>query len=180
MAMQAVYFPVVSPGSVTDSWDPSSALVGQRGEPGTTVVVKDPTTGEFSLAKIVQLDNNGCTVGDCLVQNYATLKGFSVSKASTTDRGGFPYGIAAATIASQKCGYAYIAGYVEKANVSQTTASGEYLMVSGSTAGNLSNDAASAFNSGTQGNTSMFLIVGRARAAVATGVMSISICGVWG
>jgi len=180
MAMQAVYFPIVSPGSVTDSWDPTSAVQGQRGEPGTTVVVKDPTTGEFSIAKIVQLDNNGCTVGDCLVQNFATLKSFSVSKASTTDVGGMPFGIAAATIASQKCGYAFIGGYVEKANVSQTTASGEYLQVGGSTAGNLTNDKASAFNSGTQGNVSAFLVVARARAAVATGVMSIQICGIWG
>lgn len=180
MAMQAVYFPVVSPGAVTDSWDPTSALVGQRGEPGTTVVVKDPTTGEFSIAKIVQLDNNGCTVGDCLVQNFATLKGFSVAKASTTDVGGLPFGIAAATIASQKCGYAFIGGYVEKANVSQTTASGEYLTVGGSTAGNLTNDRASAFNSGTQGNASAFQVCARARAAVATGVMSIQMIGIWG
>jgi hypothetical protein len=180
MAMQAVYFPVVSPGSITDSWDPTSALVGQRGEPGTTVVVKDPTTGEFSIARIVQLDNNGCTVGDLLVQNFATLKSFSVAKSSTTDLGGMIYGVAAATIGSQKCGYAYIGGYVEKANVSQTTASGEYLSISGSTAGNLTNDRSSAFNSGTQGNASAFQVVARARAAVATGVMSIQIIGIWG
>ena len=33
-------FGVVSPGAVTDTWDPSSSIVGQRGEPGTIHVLK--------------------------------------------------------------------------------------------------------------------------------------------
>lgn len=180
MAMQAVYFPVVSPGAVTDTWDPSSSLIGQRGEPGTTVVVKDPATGEFALAKIIQLDNNGCSQGEVLVTNYATLKGHSVTKSSTTDGGAPMRGIAAATIASQKCGYMFIGGYVEKADLSQTCASGEYIAVGASVAGKLSNDKASAFNLATIVNVSAQMVVAVARAAFSTGIGSIQILGVWG
>jgi hypothetical protein len=172
-------FPIVSPGTITDTWDPTSTVTGARGEPGTIAVYKDVTTGEFSLVEIVQLDNNGCSKGEALVQNFATLKGYSAKTSATTDEGGVLKGIAAATIASQKCGYAYIWGYVENAYVSQTTASGEYLTIGGSTAAQLSNDIASVFNAGTV-NVSGYLIVGRARAAVTTGLMSIQLSGVWG
>ena len=147
-------------------------------EPGIMVVVKNGVN--LSLASYVELDNSGCSQGEVLVDNYATLGSFRVAKAGTGDRGGGMRGIAAATIASQKFGWMYIGGYVEKADNSQTVASGEYLMIGGSTAGKLSNDAASVFNSGTQGNASAFLVVGRARGAFATGVGSIMILGTWG
>ena len=185
MAIGVVYFPIVSAGSVTDTWDPTSALVGQRGEPGTTVVAKDPLTGEFSILKVIQMDNAGVSQGEVLVTNFATLKSHSMSKASTTD--GFSparfRGIAAATIASQKCGYMYIAGYVEKADLSLTAASGDLLSISASVAGKLTPKNTS-FWSGTAGVSStlgtapfQFAI---SRAALATGVGSIQIVGVWG
>lgn len=170
-------FGIVSHGAVTDTWDPT-ATDGNRAELGTIYAYRN--SDQWSLVQAVQLDNNGCSQGEVLVINMATLKQYSVTKASTTDRGGIPAGVACATIASQRCGFMYIGGYVEKADISQTTASGEYLMIGGSTAGKLTNDIASAFNSGTQGNTSMFLIVGRARAAFATGIGSITLSPVWG
>lgn len=170
-------FGVISGRSVSETWDPTDTQ-GQRHELGTILASKNGD--QWSLVQCVQLDNSGCSQGEALVMNLATLKQYSVSKAATTDEGAPPAGIAAATIASQRCGWMYIAGYVEKADLSHTAASGEYLTISGSTAGKLSPDAASCFNLGTQGNASAFVVCGRARTAIATGVGSISICGVWG
>lgn len=169
-------FGVVSPGSLTDTWDPTT---NARGEPGQIFVSKN-SAGEFSLVEIVQLDNNGCAAGEALVQNFATLKGYSVKTAATTDEGAPMKGIAAAAIASQKCGYAIIGGYCETAQVSQTCASGEYLIIGASVAGELSNNKASCFNLGTQGNASQFQVVAVARSAYGTGTGSIQILGVWG
>ncbi len=174
--MGIMSFPVVGPGSITDTWDPTT---NARGEPGQILLMKN-AAGECSVVEIVQLDNAGCSQGEVLVQNFATLKGYSVSKASTTDKGGLMKGIAAATIASQKCGYAIIGGYVEKADLSFTAASGEYLKISGSTAGKLSAHTASCFNSGTQGNATAFVVVAIARTAISTGVGSVQILGLWG
>ena len=147
-------FPVVSGAQITAN-DTTSKM-----EPGTIMAVRTQTD-QWSLVEYVQLDNNGVSQGEALVTNFATLKQYSVAKAATTDAGVPMRGIAAATIASQRFGFMYIGGYVEKADISQTVASGEYLMIGGSTAGKLSNDAASVFNSGTRGNASAFQI-GRA------------------
>lgn len=174
--MGLMSFPVVAAGSITETWDPTT---NAREELGSIRLYRD-SSGEFSLVQVVQLDNNGCNKGESLVQNLATLKGYSVTKSSTADSGCPFRGIAAASIASQRAGYSIIGGYVENAYVSQTTASGEYLMLSGSTAAQLSNDKASTFNT-LQGTTtgSLFMILGRARAAVTTGLMSIQLTGVW-
>lgn len=166
-------FPVVSGAQITAN-DTTSKM-----EPGTIMAVRTQTD-QWSLVEYVQLDNNGVSQGEALVTNFATLKQYSVAKAATTDAGVPMRGIAAATIASQRFGFMYIGGYVEKADISQTVASGEYLMIGGSTAGKLTNDKASVFNAGTQGNTSAFMVVGVARTAFATGVGSIQILGVWG
>lgn len=147
-------------------------------EPGMIIVVKNGDN--WSLASYVELSNDGCSQGEALVANYATLGSFRVAKAGTGDRGIPMKGVAAATIASQKFGWMYIQGYVEKADLSETPASGEFLMISGSTAGKLTPNAASVFQSGTQGNASAFVVVARANAAFATGVGSISLVGVWG
>jgi len=173
--MGLLSFPVVGAGSITDTWDPTT---NPREELGSVRFHRD-ANGEWSLVQVVQLDNNGCSQGESLVQNFATLKGYSVKTSATADGGAGFRGVAAATIASQKAGYAIIGGYVEKAYVSQTTASGEYLTLSGSTAAQLTNNAASAYNTATQGNASMFVPVARARAAVTTGLMSIQIQGIW-
>ncbi len=147
-------------------------------EPGMIIVVKNGDN--WSLASYVELDNSGCSQGEVLVKNFATLGSFRVAKAATTDRGIPMRGIAAATIASQKFGWMYTQGYVEKADVSETVASGEFLMIGGSTAGKLTPNIASVFQSGTQGNASAFMVVARANAAFATGIGSVSIIGVWG
>jgi hypothetical protein len=162
-------FPVVAPGSLTDTWDPTT---NARGEPGQIFFSKN-ASGEWSVVEIVQLDNNGCALGEVLMQNHATLKGYSVRVAATTDEGAPIKGIAAAAIGSQKCGYAVIGGYCESAQLSHTAASGEYLCVSGSVAGELTPNKASCFNLVTNGNSSQIGVV-------ATGTGSIQILGIWG
>lgn len=177
--MGIMSFPVVGPGQITETWDPSTKQ-GRRGELGDIYFSKN-SAGEISLVEIVQLDNNGCSQGEALVQNFATLKGFSVKTSATTDAGAPMKGVAAATIASQKSGYMIIGGYCEKMDVSQTCASGEYIKIGGSTAAKFSNDIASTFNT-IQGTVagSLFVVVAVARAAFATGVGSVQILGLWG
>lgn len=155
-------YPVIRDTQVTST---ATAAVYQ---PGTVFVHKD-VNGEWALAKYVQLDNSGCSQGEALVTNYATLKSYSVSKAATSDahRPHFR-GIAAATIASQSFGFMFIGGYVEKADSSITTASGDYLGISASTAGKLTTINPS---------PNVFAV---ARTAFATGVGSVSIIGMWG
>ncbi len=174
--MGIMSFPVVAPGQLTDVWDPTT---NARGEPGQIFCSKN-AAGEWSIVEIVQLDNAGCSQGEALMQNHATLKGYSVRQSATTDQGAPIKGVAAATIASQKCGYMIIGGYVEKLDSSQSVASGEYLMVGGSTAAKFTNDKASVFNTATNGNSSQFMVVAVARAAFATGVGSCQILGIWG
>ena len=174
--MGLMSFPVVGAGSITDTWDPTT---NAREELGSIRFHKD-SSGNWSLVEVVQLDNNGCSQGEVLVTNFATLKGYSVAKAATTDEGAPMRGLAAATIASQKAGYAIIGGYCEKADLSHTAASGEYLCIGGSTAGKLTPNKASVFNLGTQGNASQFMVVAIAKTAIATGVGSVQILGMWG
>lgn len=169
-------FPVVGAGTITDTWDPTT---NPREELGSIRLYRD-SAGNESIVKVVQLDNAGCSQGEALVTNFATLKNYSVSKASTVDMGAPIRGIACATIASQKAGYMYIGGYCEKADLSHTAASGEYLMISGSTAGKLTPNIASCFNLGTLGNSSQIGVVAVARTAIGTGVGSVSILGMWG
>ncbi len=174
--MGIMSFPLVGPGSLTDTWDPTT---NARGEPGQIFCSKN-SAGEWSIVEIVQLDNAGCSQGEALVQNHATLKGYSVRPAATSDEGVPMKGVAAATIASQKCGYMIIGGYVEKMDLSHTAASGEYLCIGGSTAAKFTPNKASCFNLGTLGNASQVIPVAVARAAIATGVGSAQILGIWG
>lgn len=151
-------------------------------EPGVIVAVKN--SSNWSLAAYVQLNNDGCSQGEALVTNFATLAQYSVKKAATAD-GRLPHfrGVAAATIASQKFGWMYIQGYVEKADLSHTAASGEMLCISGSTAGKLTPDGASSLLNGTFGTSNFVTIpwaVAIARTAISTGVGSISLLGCWG
>lgn len=173
-------FGVVSAGTVTDTWDPTSTVTGARGEPGTIQVYKN-SSGEFSLVRVIQMGNTNCTAGQVLMQNHATLKGYSRRVAATTDSGAIPSGIAVTAIGSQKCGYEYCGGYAI-VDVSQDCASGEYLMVSVSTAGQLSNDRASSFNTGSvETDASNFFVCGVLRsAATAACDASIQMLGVWG
>lgn len=154
------------------------ADTGATFEPGMIVAVRNGTN--WGLAEYIQLDNSGCSQGEALVTNHATLAQFSVRQAATADDGTPLRGIACATIASQKFGWMYIQGYVEKADLSKTSASGEYLKLSASTAGKLTPIRASVFNAGTQGSSSMFVVVAVSRGTISTGVGSISLLGMWG
>lgn len=171
-------FGIVSHGALTDTWDPTT-LDGNRAEPGNIFACRT-STDQWSLVQAVQLDNNGCSQGEVLIRNFATLKQYSVSKSTTTMQGAPMVGIACATIASQRCGWMYIGGYVEKADLSFTAASGEFLQISGSTAGKLTAKTASTFNTATNGNSSQIMVIAQARTAIATGIGSVSIVGVWG
>lgn len=179
--MGIMSFPVVGPGQITDTWDPTT---NARGELGTILLFKD-SNGNTALVEIVQLDNAGCSQGEALITNYATLKSFSVAKASTTD--GFApgkfRGLAAATIASQKAGYMIIGGYCEKADLSLTAASADGLCLSGSVAGKLTPQKTAFWGatvglSSTAGTAPFFVAV--AKSAFATGIGSVQIIGVWG
>lgn len=154
-------------------------------EPGTIYAVRNSTTGFWSLAKYVQVNNDGCSQGEVLVTNFATLSNDSVVKSAVGD-GKSPHfrGLAAATIASQRFGFMYIGGYVEKADLSHTAASGELLAISGSTAGKLTPDGASSFWNATLGLSSALgtapFVFAIARTAIGTGVGSVNILGIWG
>ena len=136
-------------------------------QPGTLFVHRNGSN--WGLVQYVQLDNNGVDKGQVLVTNYATLVSYSVAKASTDDMYSRPIrGIACATIASQYYGFMHIGGYAEFADLSQTVASGDFLSLSGSTAGKLTGLAGSPH------------VVAVARTAIATGFGSISMIGIWG
>ena len=128
-------FPILYDTQVTGQDDVAAAY-----QPGALFIHRSGTGNtNMSLVQYVQLDNNGCSQGDALVQNYATLKNYSVKVSATTDQlTPVLRGIAAATIASQYFGFMIMSGYVEKANLSKTCASGDLLVISGSTAGYLS------------------------------------------
>ena len=136
-------------------------------QPGAIFVHRNGSN--WGLIQYVQLDNNGCSQGDSLVTNYATIVSYSVAKASTDDQSSRPFrGVACATVASQRFGFMYIGGYVEKADCSYTVASGDFLYISGSTAGKLTPLPAGPHP------------IAVARGAFATGVGSVSLIGVWG
>ena len=133
----------------------------------------------------VLLDNNGCSQGEVLVNDDGQTVSHGVRKATTAE-GDAPNfrGLAAATIASNKFGFMIFRGYCEKADISQTVASGELLAVSASVSGKLSNDKASSFWGATLGLSSTVgtapFVFAIARGAFATGVGSVQIIGTWG
>lgn len=178
--MGVTSFPVVSGAQVVAGGDATAKM-----ELGTIIAMRT-VTDQWSLVEYVQLDNNGVSNGEVLVTNFATLKQYSVAKAAVGDFGvpGVFRGIAAATIASQKFGFMYIGGYVEKADVSHTAASTEGLTISGSTAGKLTPDKASSYWGATVGLSSTTgtapWIFAIAKTAIATGLGSVQICGIWG
>lgn len=175
--MAVTTFPIVSGADI----DSNSATA--KAEPGTIMAFR--RLKEWSLVEYVELDNNGVSQGEALITNFATIGQGRVAKAGTADAfsPGFR-GIAAATIASQRFGWMYISGYVEKADLSQTVASADLLTTSGSTAGKLTNDRASSFWGATLGLSSTSgtapFIFAQARGAFATGIGSVILLGVWG
>lgn len=140
---------------------------------------------QWAMVKYVRLNNDGCSQGEAVIGDYGTNAEWGVKTCTTTEgrQPGQFRGIACATIGSNKFGFMYIAGYVEKADLSHTAASGEALCMSGSTGAKLTPDGASSVMNATLG-TSTFATnvyaVAVARTAIATGVGSCSIIGVWG
>lgn len=174
--MGVTAFPIVSGAQIVADGDSTA-----KHEPGTIMAYRS-ATDQWSLVQYVQVGNNAVNRYLAVNTNYATLKQYSVKLPATGDGGGPINGIALATIASQRYGFVAIAGYVENALVSSSAvASGEFLRLSGSTAGQLSAISASVFNVGTQGNASMFLVVGVAKAAMASSNVSgsIQLVNVW-
>lgn len=178
--MGVTAFPIISGAQITTGGDATA-----KHEPGTIMAYRSQTD-QWATVEYVQLDNNGCDQGNALVTNHATLKQYSVKKSATGDHAGANFrGIALATIASQKFGFTAIGGYVEKAYVSgSAAASGEYLAISGSTAGYLTQILASAFNTATgkfYDNVSGGIAVAVTRSLLTSSAVlgSIQICGVW-
>ena len=170
-------FPIVSGAQVVAGGDSTA-----KQDLGTMMAYRS-ATDQWALVQYVQAGNNAINRYLAAVTNHATLKQYSVELAATGDRGGANFrGIALATIASQKFGFLAIAGYVENALLSATTASAEYLCLSGSTAGQLTSNRASAFNNGTQGNVSAFMVVAISKGAPASNnvAASIQLIGFWG
>lgn len=166
--------PVLDSSQVAFSGGDTAAVF----EPGIIVAVRNGSN--WALAEYVQNGNTVISQGEVCMNNYATLAQFRVTPGVAGDEGCPIRGIAAGTIGSLKFGWMFIQGYVEKADLSHTAASGEYLMVSGSTAAKLTPNKASVFNAGTFGSSSAFCVVAVARTAIATGVGSISLMGMWG
>lgn len=159
----------------------TTTSTGGPWQPGQVVLHRSGTgRAQSALAKWVKVAS-ACSQGEALVTDFGATSESSVAKAATTDMGAPIRGIAAASCASGSFIFAVIQGYCENAESSQTCASGEYLMISGSTAGKLTNDQASTFNT-IQGTLagSLKMIVAVARAAFATGLGSVNIVGMWG
>lgn len=157
-------------------------------QPGEVVVHRSGTgRGNFAMAKWVKVAS-GCSQGEVLVNDDGLTVDSSVRIASTTGvSDAFSpnfRGIAGATIASGSFGFMIFHGYVEKADLSRTAASGELLTTSASTAGKLTTHKASSFWGATLGVSSALgsapFVFAIARTAIATGVGSVNICGTWG
>ena len=167
-------FPVVAGAQIVDVGDTTAKM-----EPGTICAYRSGTD-QWAVLQYVQIDATAVKKGAALVQNFATLKQYSVKAAATADAGTPLAGVAMASTGAAKYGWMAIHGWVETVELSHTAASGEYLMISGSTAAMLTPDKASVFNAGTHGSSSMFMVVAVARTAIATGTGSITINHWWG
>lgn len=163
----------------------TTTSTGGPWQPGQVVVHRSGTgRAQRALAKWMLVDNAGISQGEAAITDFAATDSNTVAKASTTD-GSAPHfrGIAAATIASNKFGFFFINGYVEKADCSETVASGEMLTISASVAGKLGNRSSSFWGAtlglSSQSGTAPFVFA-IARGAFATGVGSVQILGTWG
>ena len=96
------------------------------------------SSGYWSVLKFVEIVD-GCSKGDVLVKDNDQNPPYNLVTSATAD-GGMPVfrGIAAATIASGKRGWAYCGGYCPDANMPTAFASGVVLRISATYAGRLS------------------------------------------
>ena len=177
-------FGVVSPGSLTDTWDPAAGSTSiAQGEPGTIHVVRRGA-GQYSIVKVIQMyATTRCSVGDVLMQSTGSAGGDIATVAIAAQEGQIPKAIAAASIASGRRGYGIIGG-IATAIVSDMGTNGLWLTVSGSTAAALGKDRGSGFGVTTLALTSSYQIVARtnqvATNSASGAFMQTHIIGLWG
>ncbi len=150
-------------------------------QPGAIFVWKHGTgRANRSVVQYVRLDNNGCSYGEALAFNTATVVSHSVKVASLGQDADF-VGIAAATIASQEYGFMVIAGYCEYAYSASDAASGETMCLSATTTGQLTTGKAHNYYSASATDASGLLGIAFSNGAVAAGgLASITLLGTWG
>lgn len=157
-------------------------------QPGEIVIHRMGTgRANLAMAKWVKVPNS-CSQGEVLVSDDGQTVDTNVKICPTTGAAGAfsPQfrGIAGASIASGSFGFMIFHGYVEKADLSMTAASGELLTTSGSVAGKLTPSKASSFWGATLGLSSTVgtapFVFAFARTAIATGLGSVNIVGTWG
>jgi hypothetical protein len=104
-------FGVVSAGSLTDTWDPAAGSTNiAQSEPGTIQVMRRGA-GQYSIVKVVQMHvTTRCSTGDVLMHSTASAGADIATVAITAQEGTFPKGVAGASIASGRRGYAVIGG----------------------------------------------------------------------
>ena len=175
-------FGVVSAGSLTSTWDPSSTLAISQGEIGTISVCKRGV--EYSIVKVVKMFNTTrCSANDVLMPSTGSTAGGIATVAIAAQDGHPILGIAAASIASAQCGYAIIGG-IATAWISDVATATQLLCVSGSTAAQLAKHNSSNFGIGTLPLTSSFMFVGRIYQAgshlSAGSSAQIRLQGIWG
>lgn len=176
-------FGVVSAGSLTDTWDPTSSITMSQGEIGTIQVCKRGTSA-FSIVKIVKMHaTNRCSIGEVLMHSTASGGGDIATTAIAAQEGQYAKAIAAASITSGRCGYGIIGG-IATAIMSQIATNGDYLTISGSTAAALTTETASGFGLTTLPLTSSFVPLARVNSAASNvsvgSLVQIAILGLWG
>jgi hypothetical protein len=176
MAGKHTSFPVIAGAQVVSGGDTDA-----KAEPGCIQMYRY-SDGQFCMAQYVQNGNRvAIDAGNVTVPNDATLKAWSVQKASIKHGGRPMAGIALATIASQKWGWIAIRGYVGSALTENVGTAMVPLYISTTTEGYMTDlpslwltatGYASAANSG-----AMAVAIARDTTA---GLASVTIRGCWG
>lgn len=146
-------------------------------QPGTLMAYK---SGEqWSIVQYVKADGSGWTKGQSVVRNLGATQHYGAKAAATGDANAPIAGIALSSVASDCYGWIAVKGYVENALVSKTVASGDYLVLGGSSAGQLTPTGTSSFFNATNAGSSK-AIVALANSAFATGLGPVTLIGFWG
>jgi hypothetical protein len=157
-------------------------------QPGAVFMWRKGTGNAYAgIVQYVQLDNNGCSYGQALIANPATISGYSVmitDLCSTFGKSPNFVGIAAATIASQYYGFMVIGGYCECAYCASAAASGNVLGLAATATGMLTPAEVATVWAATESGTGDFsgvMGVAVARGAITAAAMgSVTLCGHWG
>ncbi len=153
-------------------------------QPGAVFMWRKGTGNAYAgVIQYVQLDNNGCSYGQTLQPNDATITGYSVKVVDKSSGKGPNFvGIAAATIASQYFGFMVIGGYCEYAYSASAAASGNVLCLAATATGQLSVGSADYYTATTAGSDATSCIgIAVARGAITAAALgSVTLCGHWG